>query len=66
MATTVVFLLPLFIFPVLRCDDSSASLKSVIDAIEMLISYYKSNYMEFNVDGLFGLRAVEGKAIIVM
>ncbi|XP_041353629.1 uncharacterized protein LOC121371652 [Gigantopelta aegis] len=66
MATTVVFLLPLFIFPVLRCDDSSTSLKSVINAVEILISYYKSNYMEFNVDGLFGLRAVEGHVNLIL
>ncbi|XP_063429384.1 uncharacterized protein LOC134712135 [Mytilus trossulus] len=40
---------------------------TVIGAVDNMIEYYKNNYQDLNVDGLFGLRVIEGHlaAIIV-
>ncbi|XP_069116087.1 uncharacterized protein [Argopecten irradians] len=47
----------------LRCslsEDRLVYIGKVVDALEKVVNYYKLNYEDLNVDGLFGLRVVEG------
>ncbi|KAJ8308493.1 hypothetical protein KUTeg_013367 [Tegillarca granosa] len=53
-------ILLLLIFPVVTPDSSSDLLQTVIGALEKMVHYYKENYMDLNIDGLFGLRVLEG------
>ncbi|KAJ8309285.1 hypothetical protein KUTeg_014159 [Tegillarca granosa] len=41
-------------------DSGSDLLQTVIGALEKMVHYYKENYMDLNIDGLFGLRVLEG------
>lgn len=38
---------------------------TVIGAVDNMIEYYKNNYKDLNVDGLFGLRVIEGQSAAV-
>lgn len=40
--------------------SSHVHLDRVLSAVEKMIEYYKKNYRDLNVDGLFGLRVIEG------
>lgn len=40
--------------------DTNASLLSVVGALEKLLAFYKSEYHHMNLDGIFGLKVVEG------
>lgn len=62
-AVAVIVLLPLF-FTSSDChaQDVHAILLKVVDAVEKLISFYKTSYQNLNLDGLFGLKVVEGMA----
>ncbi|XP_076464882.1 uncharacterized protein LOC143296714 [Babylonia areolata] len=57
-----VVLLPLFFISSHGdAQTSQAVLLSVVDAIEKLVGFYKANYNDLNLDGLFGLRVMEGQ-----
>lgn len=62
-AVAVIVLLPLF-FTSTGChmQDAHALLLKVTGAIEKLISFYKESYQNLNLDGLFGLKVIEGMA----
>lgn len=42
-------------------DKRLQALTDTLSAIERLVRYYKSIFRELNIDGLFGLRVLEGK-----
>ncbi|CAH1792135.1 unnamed protein product, partial [Owenia fusiformis] len=42
------------------------TLSNVIHTLERMISYYKNNYKEFNLDGIFGLRLLEGQVKLLI
>ena len=35
-------------------------LPSIIEAVDKSLQYYADNYMRMNLDGIFGLRVLEG------
>ena len=39
---------------------SQVYLPSIISAIDKSLQYYADNYMRMNLDGIFGLRVLEG------
>lgn len=43
-------------------DKRLQALNDTLSAIERLVRYYKSTFRELNIDGLFGLRVLEGKS----
>lgn len=43
-------------------DKRLQALNDTLSAIEHLVRYYKSTFRELNIDGLFGLRVLEGKS----
>lgn len=53
-------LLSVGIFSVVPCDTLSPVLPTVVSAVGKIVQHYKSNFHELNLDGLFGLRVVEG------
>lgn len=64
-AASQMFFLSLFTLLALRYGDAKTPLISVIEALEKLVVFYKNSYQDFNVDGLFGLRVVEGKFCVL-
>lgn len=54
-------ILLLLIIPVVTSQSSSNLLQNVLGALEKMVHYYKENYMDLNIDGLFGLRVLEGR-----
>ncbi|XP_035666948.1 UPF0764 protein C16orf89 homolog [Branchiostoma floridae] len=38
---------------------------TMIDSVDRLVNYYADNYKEMNVDGIFGLRALEGQLLMI-
>lgn len=57
-AKAVVFL---FVFSsVCYCHDNSALLHKVMEAVEKLLGFYEANYQFLNLDGLYGLKVLEG------
>ncbi|XP_067682057.1 uncharacterized protein [Haliotis asinina] len=65
-AASQMFLLSLFMLLTLRYGDTKTPLISVIEALEKLVLFYKNSYQDFNVDGLFGLRVVEGQVQLLL
>lgn len=43
-------------------DKRLQALNDTLSAIERVVRYYKSTFRELNIDGLFGLRVLEGKS----
>ena len=54
------FLLNLFLLSKTSIS-SPIYLERVIKAVDRMIVYYKNNFQDLNVDGLFGLRVIEGQ-----
>lgn len=47
--------------PVIVWSKSSRDdLQAVLTALDKLVTYYQKNYKYLNLDGLFGLRVIEG------
>ncbi|ESO83508.1 hypothetical protein LOTGIDRAFT_169202 [Lottia gigantea] len=65
-ATKLILFLILFTLPYIYCEDNYTSLKRVISALEKLLKFYKGNYRDLNLDGLFGLRAAEGHIHLIL
>ncbi|XP_071081492.1 uncharacterized protein [Haliotis cracherodii] len=65
-AASQMFFLSLFTLLTLRYGDAKTPLISVIEALEKLVVFYKNSYQDFNVDGLFGLRVVEGQVQLLL
>ena len=64
-AVAVIVLLPLFFASAgCRTQDVHAILLKVVDAIEKLIKFYRTSYQNLNLDGLFGLKVIEGTAAL--
>ncbi|XP_078675575.1 UPF0764 protein C16orf89 homolog [Branchiostoma floridae x Branchiostoma belcheri] len=38
---------------------------TMIDSIDRIVNYYADNYQDMNVDGIFGLRALEGQLLMI-
>ncbi|XP_060077665.1 uncharacterized protein LOC132557185 [Ylistrum balloti] len=49
----------ILLLPCSLSEDRLIYIGKVVDALERLVNYYKLNYEDLNVDGLFGLRVVE-------
>ena len=61
----VIVLLPLFFTSAgCRTQDVHAILLKVVDAVEKLIKFYRTSYQSLNLDGLFGLKVIEGTAAL--
>ena len=45
-------------------DDNHVTLSKLLTAIEKLVGYYADNYQVMNLDGIFGLRVLEGGSSI--
>ena len=43
-----------------RLCTGQVYLPSIISAIDNSLQYYADNYMDMNLDGIFGLRVLEG------
>lgn len=61
MGQCSIFLVALFPFLVYG-SEPRASLEGVVYALERLVGYYKNNYKQINLDGLYGLRTLEGES----
>lgn len=64
MGQCSIFLVALFPFLVYG-SEPRASLEGVVYALERLVGYYKNNYKQINLDGLYGLRTLEGQFILI-
>ncbi|XP_061172525.1 uncharacterized protein LOC133181890 [Saccostrea echinata] len=47
-------------------DTKLQALTDTLSAIERLVRYYKSTYRELNIDGLYGLRVLEGQLGVLL
>ena len=56
----LVFLMFLFLFQPSLEDDSM--LDKLFYSVELLVNYYKENFAYMNLDGIYGLRILEGKS----
>ena len=50
----------LFIFPVLYAVKNP-TLDDVLKALEKMVAFYNVTHREMNLDGIYGLRVLEGK-----
>ena len=41
-------------------QDTNAMLSKVVEAIEKLINFYKASFQNMNLDGIYGLKVIEG------
>ena len=48
-------------FTVLAAFDDP-TVEHVLGALEQMVRYYQDNYKEMNLDGIYGLRIVEGES----
>ncbi|XP_033733441.1 uncharacterized protein LOC117322612 [Pecten maximus] len=56
----------ILLLPCSLSEDRLIYIGKVVDALEKLVNYYKLNYEDLNVDGLFGLRVVEGQLNLLL
>ncbi|KAK3608649.1 hypothetical protein CHS0354_042657 [Potamilus streckersoni] len=56
---TVICLIVIFL-PLSKQNDIDSAIHSVLSAVESLVNYYTNNYQNLNIDGLYGLRVLEG------
>ena len=63
MAVIVVFTVIFLFIPLAKLDKTQYSLTDVISTIKKLVSFYKAEYQNINIDGLYGLRVLEGTSI---
>lgn len=60
----VVYVFALFLFlPLAKMKNVDDYLSAVLRSIDKLIDFYEIDYHSLNVDGLFGLRVLEGKNV---
>ena len=61
MASVLLIICVLFLFlPLAKQDNIDKDLQSVLQAVEKIIDFYERDYKNLNVDGLYGLRVLEG------
>ena len=55
-------LFALFLLTVTTVDaENHVSLSDLLNTIDKLVGYYADNYHAMNLDGIFGIRAMEGR-----
>ncbi|CAI9729817.1 Hypothetical predicted protein [Octopus vulgaris] len=55
------------LFPTFDCGTATrASLENVVYSLEKLVGYYRLNYKRINLDGLYGLRILEGQLLLIV
>ncbi|WAR19596.1 hypothetical protein MAR_001434 [Mya arenaria] len=64
-AAAIVITLFLFL-PLSKLENTDDYLSSVLQSIEKVVKFYQKDYRKLNVDGLFGLRVVEGHMSAVL
>ena len=62
MAVIVFTVIFLFI-PLAKQEKTDHSLAAVLNTVKRLTNFYKQEYKHVNIDGLFGLRVIEGYLI---
>ena len=62
MAVIVFTVIFLFI-PLAKQEKTDHSLAAVLNTVKKLTNFYKQEYKHVNIDGLFGLRVIEGYLI---
>ena len=60
MAVIVVFTVIFLFIPLAKQDKTQHSLAAVLNTVKKLTSFYKHGYKNVNVDGLYGVRVLEG------
>lgn len=60
MAVIAVFTVIFLFIPLAKQEKTQASLTAVLDTIKKLVNFYKEEFKNINVDGLYGLRVLEG------
>ncbi|KAH3857312.1 hypothetical protein DPMN_099918 [Dreissena polymorpha] len=60
MASFVIFLVFIFCLPIVYLDNVDDYLKAVLHSVDKIVNFYQSDYKNLNVDGLFGVRVLEG------
>ncbi|KAL3874638.1 hypothetical protein ACJMK2_037622 [Sinanodonta woodiana] len=60
MAVCTVICLIVIFLPLSKQNDIDIAIQSVLSAVESLVNYYTNNYKNLNIDGLYGLRVLEG------
>jgi len=48
----------------IQADDDY--LHAIVDALKLCLQFYADNYMNMNIDGIFGLRIVEGMSFYLI
>jgi len=61
MAASVVFVVLFLFLPLSKPDIIDTRLQSVLQSVEKIVKFYQKDYKKLNVDGLFGLRVLEGE-----
>jgi len=61
MAASVVFVVLFLFLPLSKPDIIDSRLQSVLQSVEKIVKFYQKDYKKLNVDGLFGLRVLEGE-----
>lgn len=57
-------IIALFLFlPLAKLDNIDEARRNVLQAVSDIVDFYALDYQNLNVDGLFGLRVVEGNAL---
>ena len=57
-------LFAIFLLTVTTVDaDNHVTLNDLLNSIDKLVGYYANNYHVMNLDGIFGIRAMEGRII---
>jgi hypothetical protein len=44
-------------------NGTTSLVDTILESIELALSFYARNYKEVNIDGIFGLRMVEGTTL---
>ncbi|KAL5008164.1 hypothetical protein ScPMuIL_013745 [Solemya velum] len=65
-ALTVVFCLVSFLSQLTNSETNSALLLRVMGALENLAQYFQMNFHDLNIDGLFGIRVLEGQIQVIL
>ena len=61
MVAAVLIVLPLLFLACGECaEHPHAVLQRVVEALEKLVGFYKASYTDMNLDGVYGLKVLEG------
>lgn len=58
----VLFCIASFLAQLANSDTNGVLLSRVMDALENLAQYFQLNFHDLNIDGLFGIRVLEGES----